>query len=80
MKKRHYDYELSFISENEWGHKIIVEAGFELEKDDSNRHSWHIIKLKAITYAHHTPYTLSKDEDEALTQEAYQELSKELAA
>lgn len=82
MKKRTYDCEISFISENEWGHKIIVEAGFELVKDsdENNKSSYHLIKLKAISYAHHTPYELSKDEDEALTEEAYQELSKELAA
>lgn len=79
MKNR-YDYELSFITENEWGQKLIIEAGFELEKDDFNRHSWHIIKLKAKTYAFHTKYELTSQEDKNFCEEAYQELSKELAA
>ncbi len=80
MKKRTYDYELSFITENEWGQKVIVEAGFELEKDDFNRHVWHIIKLKVKTYAFHTPYETTNQEDKDFCAQAYEELSKELAA
>lgn len=80
MKKTYYDYELSFIAENEWGQKLIIEAGFELEKDEFNRHSWHIIKLKAKTYSFNTPYALTAQEDLDFCDQAYEELSKELAA